>query len=250
MATPDQPSPIVVEELHNDIQRALAITVNDMLAEGLRGDDALDRIVEDMQPAVLFHPDVRPYSRFYRQDRDNFLSHGVNVDSRRGYPIIKALASVYPEGEIRNDALAYVCNGHTPIAHPSHEASSTTHSDISNYTQRYSARAVGSLLNMYKDNASKYGGTIKENFQEAFDKYLRVIDDLQIPSDNGLQVLHNMLTGEALSFYSTIRHNCQTLGDAQTLLGAEFMSAARQNAARRELDSLLFRMSSQRPIHR
>jgi phenylalanyl-tRNA synthetase alpha subunit len=97
MATPDQPSPIVVEELHNDIQRALAITVNDMLAEGLRGDDALDRIFVDIQPAVLFHPDLRPYSKFYRQVRDIFLSLGVNVDSRRGYPIIKALVCVYPE---------------------------------------------------------------------------------------------------------------------------------------------------------
>jgi hypothetical protein len=47
MATPDQLSPIVVEELHNEIQRALAITVNDMLAEGLRGDDALGRIVKE-----------------------------------------------------------------------------------------------------------------------------------------------------------------------------------------------------------
>jgi hypothetical protein len=90
------PSPIVVEELHNDIQRALATTVNEMLAEGLRGDDALDRIFEDIQPAVLFHPDVRPYSKFYGQFIYIFLSLGVNVDSRRSYPIIKALACVYP----------------------------------------------------------------------------------------------------------------------------------------------------------
>jgi hypothetical protein len=68
-----------------------------------------------------------------------------------------------------------------------------------------------------------------------------VIDDLQIPSDKGLQVLHKMLTGEAISFYSTIRGSFERLGDAQTLLGAEFMSAARQNAARLELDFLLFR---------
>jgi hypothetical protein len=58
---------------------------------------------------------------------------------------------------------------------------------------------------MYKDTASKYGGTIKENFQDAFHKYLRVIDDLQIPSDRGLQVLHNMLTGEALRFCFRMR---------------------------------------------
>jgi hypothetical protein len=94
---------------------------------------------------------------------------------------------------------------------------------------------------MYKDTASKYGGTIKENFQDAFHKYLRVIDDLQIPSDRGLQVLHNMLTGEALMFCSTIRGNFQTLGDAQTLLKAEFMSAARKNVAGRELVSNFFR---------
>lgn len=240
MATPNLPSPIVVEELHNDTQRALATTVNEMLTAGLRGDDALDRIVEDIQPAVLFHPNVRPYAKFYRQVRDIFLSLGVQVDSRRGYPIIKALACVYPEGELRDDALAYLSNGRTVTAQPQREASTTPYNDATNYAQRDSARAVGSLLNMYKDDASKYGGTIKENFQEAFDKYSRVIDDLQIPSDRGLQILHNMLTGEALSFYSTIRDDCQTLSDAHKLLEAEFMSAARQNAARRELDSLNF----------
>jgi hypothetical protein len=53
MATTDQPSPIVVEELHNDIQRALASTVNEVLAEGLRGDDALDRIVEDPTRGIV-----------------------------------------------------------------------------------------------------------------------------------------------------------------------------------------------------
>jgi hypothetical protein len=67
-----------------------------------------------------------------------------------------------------------------------------------------------------------------------------VIDDLQIPSEKGLQILHNMLTGEALRFYSTISNSCQTLSDAHKKLEAEFMSAARQNAARRELDSLDF----------
>jgi hypothetical protein len=54
------PSPIAVEELHNDIQRAQAFTVNAILAEGLRVDDAMDRIVEDIQPAVLFHPTFAP----------------------------------------------------------------------------------------------------------------------------------------------------------------------------------------------
>jgi hypothetical protein len=164
---PDQPSPIIVEELHNDISRALAITVNDMLSEGLRGDEALDRIVEDIQPVVLFHPDVRPYSKFYKQVRDIFLSLGVNVHSRRGYPIIKALAYVYPEVEILNDALACVCIGRSSIAPPSHEASSTPHNDNSNYSQRDSGRALGYLPNMSKDNSFKYDGTIKENFQEA-----------------------------------------------------------------------------------
>mgnify|MGYP003492336886 FL=1 len=50
-----------------------------------------------------------------------------------------------------------------------------------------------------------------------------------------------MLTGEALSLYYTIRCNCLTLSDAQTLLGVDFMSSARQNAARFELEPLLFR---------
>ena len=87
----------------------------------------------------------------------------MNADSRRGYPIIKALACVYPEGEIRNDALAYVCNGRAPIAQPNHEVSSISRNDASNFTQRDKARAVGSLLKVYKVNASKYGETIKEN---------------------------------------------------------------------------------------
>jgi hypothetical protein len=68
-----------------------------------------------------------------------------------------------------------------------------------------------------------------------------VIDDLQIPSDKGLQILHNMLKSEALSFYTTIRNNCQMLSDARAQLKAEFMSATRQNAAQRELESLTFR---------
>jgi hypothetical protein len=76
-----------------------------MLTAGLRGEDALDRIGGDIKPAVLFQTDVRPYSKFYSQVRDIFLSLGVQVDSRRGYPIIKAVACVYPEGEVRDDAL-------------------------------------------------------------------------------------------------------------------------------------------------
>jgi hypothetical protein len=240
MATPDQSSPIEVEELHNDIQRALATTVNEMLAEGLRGDNVLDRIVEDIQPAVLFHPDVRPHSKVSRQVRDILISLGMSVDSRHGYPIIRALACVYPERQIRDDALAYASNAHTAIAQSYHEGTTNPRNDANNYAQRDSARAVGSLLNMYKDQASKYGRTIKENVQETFDKYLRVIDDLQIPSEKGLQILHNMLTGEALSFYSTISNSCQTLSDAHQKLEAEFMSAAQQNAARRDLDSLDF----------
>jgi hypothetical protein len=124
------PSPIAVEELHNDIQRALAFTVNAILAEGLRGDDALDRIVEDIQPAVLFHPDVRSNALLYRKIRDIYLAIGVNVERRHGYQVIKALACVYPEGEIRDDALARltynrpVTTQHTP--HP-------TTSDAQNY---------------------------------------------------------------------------------------------------------------------
>jgi hypothetical protein len=64
-----------------------------------------------------------------------------------------------------------------------------------------------------------------------------VIDDLQIPSDKGLQILLNMLMCEALSFYSTIRDNYQTFSDAHKLLEAEFMSVALQNAAWGELDA-------------
>jgi hypothetical protein len=94
-----------VEKLHNDTQRALADTVNDLLAEGLRGDDALERIVEDIQPAVLFHPHVRPNAKLYRYIRDIFVFIGVAVERRRSYPVIRALANAYPEGEFRNDAL-------------------------------------------------------------------------------------------------------------------------------------------------
>jgi hypothetical protein len=89
------PSPIAVEELHNDIQRALAFTVNAILAEGLGGDDALDRIVEDIQPAILFHPDVRSNTLLYRKIREIYLAIGVKVERRHGYQFIKALACVY-----------------------------------------------------------------------------------------------------------------------------------------------------------
>jgi hypothetical protein len=98
MANPNQPSPIAVEETQNDIQRALAFTVDAILAVGLRGDDALDRIVEDIQPAVLFHPDGRSNALLYRKIRDIYVAIGVNFERRRGYQVIKALACVYPEG--------------------------------------------------------------------------------------------------------------------------------------------------------
>ena len=68
---------------------------------------------------------------------------------------------------------------------------------------------------MYKPDSAKYGGTIDENFQEAFDRYLRAIEDLQLPTTKGLKLLHNMLTGEALSFFSSISATCQTLSDAR-----------------------------------
>jgi hypothetical protein len=83
------------------------------ITAGLRGDDALDMIVEDIQPAALFHPNVRPYAKFYRQVRDIFLSLGVQVYSRRDYPIIKAFACVYPEGELRDEALANLSWSHS-----------------------------------------------------------------------------------------------------------------------------------------
>jgi hypothetical protein len=145
---------------------------------------------------------------------------------------------VYPEEEIRDDALARltfnrpVTTQHTP--HP-------TTSDAPNYASRDSGRSVSSILSMYKTDSARYGGTITENFQEAFDIYLRAIEDLQLPTIKWLQFLHKMLTGEALSVYSAISAPCQTLSDARTRLAGEFMSAARQNAARSELDSLDFR---------
>jgi hypothetical protein len=143
-----------------------------------------------------------------------------------------------PGREIRDDALARltlnrpVTTQHTP--HP-------TISDAPNYASRDSGRAVASILSMYKNDSAKYGGTITENFQEAFDRYLLAIEYIQIPNTKGLQLLRNMLTGEALSFYSSISATCQTLSDARTHLAGEFMSAARKNDARRELDFLYFR---------
>jgi hypothetical protein len=50
-----------------------------------------------------------------------------------------------------------------------------------------------------------------------------------------------MLTGEALSLYRTISSGCTSLEDSRVRLEAEFMSVTRQNAARRELESLDFR---------
>jgi hypothetical protein len=215
MENPNQPSTIAVEELHNDIQRALAFTVNAILAECLRGDDALDRIVEDIQPAVLFHPDFRSSALLYRKIRDIYVSIGVNFDRRHGCQVIKSLAYVYPEGEIRDDALASLTfnrpgtTQHTP--HP-------TTSDAPNYASSDSGRSVASIASMYRNDSDKYGGTITENFQEAFDRYLRAIEDLQIPNTKGMQLLHKMFTGEALSFYSSISATCQTLSDARTHL--------------------------------
>jgi hypothetical protein len=125
-----------------------------------------------------------------------------------------------------------VTTQHTP--HP-------TTSDAPNYASRDSGRAFASILSIYNNYSAKYGGTITENVQEAFDRYLRAIEDLQIPNTKGLQLLHKMLTGETLSFYYSISATCTKLSDARTHLAGEFMSAARQNAARRELDSLDFR---------
>jgi hypothetical protein len=160
------PSPIAVEELHSDIQRALAFAGNAIIAEGLCGDDALDRIVEDIQPAVLLHPDVRSNALLYRNIRDIYLSIGVNVERRHGYQVIKALACVYPEGEIRDYALARLTfNRPVTTQHTPHH----TTSDAPNYASRDSGRAVASILSMYKNDSAKYGGTITENFQEAFD---------------------------------------------------------------------------------
>jgi hypothetical protein len=186
----------------------------------------------------LFHPNVRSNALLYRKIRDIYLAIVVNVERRHGYKVIKALACVYPEGEIRDDALARltynipVTTQHIP--HP-------TTSDAPKYASRDSSRAVASILSMYKTDSAKYGGTITENFQEALDRYLRSIEDLQLPPTKWLQFLHNMLTGEALSFYSSISATCQTLSDARNHLAGEFISAALQNAARREIDSLDFR---------
>jgi hypothetical protein len=87
----------------------------------------------------------------------------VYKDSRRGYPVIRALACVYPERDIRDDALAHASNARTALAKSHHEGTTNPRNDANNYAQRDSARAVGSLLNIYKDQASKYGGTIMEN---------------------------------------------------------------------------------------
>jgi hypothetical protein len=76
------------------------------------------------------------------------------------------LACVYPERDIRDDALAYASNTYTAIAQSHHEGTTNPRNDANNYAQRDSARAVGSLLNMYKDQASTYGGTIKETFRK------------------------------------------------------------------------------------
>jgi hypothetical protein len=93
---------------------------------------------------------------------------------------------------------------------------------------------------MYRDANSKYGGTIKENFAEAFDKYMALVKDLRITPEQSLQLVHNMLRGEALNFYRSVASSCSSIADARAALEKEFMSVTRQNAARRELDSLNF----------
>ena len=87
-------------------KRAFYIIFNSLPAEGLRGDDALERIVEEIKPAILFHPHVHPYTQFYPKIRDIYVSIGVYVEIRSGYPIVKALSNGYHEREIRYVALA------------------------------------------------------------------------------------------------------------------------------------------------
>jgi hypothetical protein len=47
-----------------------------------------------------------------------------------------------------------ISHGRTVTAQPKREASTNPSNDATNYAQRDSARAVGSLFNMFKDDSS------------------------------------------------------------------------------------------------
>jgi hypothetical protein len=92
-----------------------------------------------------------------------------------------------------------------------HTTNTTNSTDASNSVSRDIGGAVSSILSMYKNDSAKYKGTIADNFHDAFDKYMRAIEDLQLPATKGLQLLQNMLTGEVLGFNFSINANCKTL---------------------------------------
>jgi hypothetical protein len=152
-----QPTPIDVAKMHNDTQKGLAETVNAIVHEGLRGEAALARVAEDVPPSVMFHHAVRANGLLYRLIRDIMLQLGVTVEKKSGYMVIRALAEMYPTEELRSDALALIDDRRTtPRAVTPEQTAQHAQPAVGNDSHR----AVSSLLGMYRDANSKYGGTI------------------------------------------------------------------------------------------
>jgi hypothetical protein len=77
-----RPSPIALTDLHNDTQRGVAQSINAFLESGLRGDAVLDRLIEDIEPALMFHPALRPNGMLCRFIRDTLVASGVPVEKK------------------------------------------------------------------------------------------------------------------------------------------------------------------------
>jgi hypothetical protein len=110
----------------------------------------------------MFHSKESPKFRLYRFIRDTLVALGVPVENKNRRIMIQALLTIYLEGELRDEAQFLVND------RPGRRAAS----ESSVYQTQDFHRAIGSLLHMYKDEFSKHGGIVKENFREAFAKYL------------------------------------------------------------------------------
>jgi hypothetical protein len=146
-----RPSPIALTYLHNNTKRGVPQSINALLESGLHGEVVLDRLVEGIEPTVIFHPAVLPNGRLYRFIRDTLFAFGVTLfafgvflENKNHRPMIPTLATIYAEGELRDETKFLVNDC------PGRRAASDTPVD---QTQEFH-RAIGFLLHMYKDTLS------------------------------------------------------------------------------------------------
>jgi hypothetical protein len=74
-----------------------------LLESGLHGEVVLYRLVEGIEPTLMFHPAVRTNGRLYRFIRDTIFAFGVLVENKNHRPMIPILVTIYPEGELRDE---------------------------------------------------------------------------------------------------------------------------------------------------